>query len=125
MKREKLLSEPVEEKFLRYVKIDSASDDHESKIPSSEGQWQLLRLLQEELLTMGVSRTELTETGILLAELPGWAGSPVVGFIAHVDTAPQVPGNGVQPLIHRNYQGGRSVCQQACHFSPDLSGLVG
>lgn len=106
MKREQLLSEPVEEKFLRYVKIDSASDDHESKIPSSEGQWQLLRLLQEELLTMGVFRTELTETGILLAELPGWAGSPVVGFIAHVDTAPQVPGNGVQPLIHRNYQGG-------------------
>jgi tripeptide aminopeptidase len=104
--REELLKEPVENKFIRYAQVDTESNDEVETIPSSEGQWQLLKMLRDELMTVGVENPELTKDGILLAQVPGRTEAPPIGFLAHVDTAPGVSGKHVKPQIHHNYQGG-------------------
>lgn len=105
MNREELLAEPVENKFMRYVQVDTESDDEIETIPSSAGQWRLLEMLRDELVSVGVEHLELTGDGILLAQVPGRREAPRIGFLAHVDTAPGVSGRNVQPQIH-HYQGG-------------------
>lgn len=101
--REKLL-----ERFLRYVRIDTQSDESRAdKVhPSTSGQWDLLRMLEKELKDAGLTDVCLDEYGYLLARIPANVESvPAVGFGAHVDTASDVKGNGVKPCVVENWDG--------------------
>ena len=96
-------------RFLRYVQIDTQSDERSTSCPSTPGQLDLLRLLREELAALGAAEARLTPHGYALATLPATskkAGLPTVAFLAHVDTAPDFSGRGVKPVVHRHYDGG-------------------
>lgn len=96
------------ERFLRYVQIDTTSDPDSTTYPSTAKQWDLLRLLADELLEIGAEVT-LTSHGYVIAEVPATAGCesvPVVALLAHADTAPDFSGTNVKPIVHHNYQGG-------------------
>ncbi len=93
-------------RFLRYVQVDTRSDDQSDTTPSTPGQWDLLRLLQAELESLGLADVQLTEHGYLLATLPATSPKPVptVAWFAHVDTATNLPGL-AKPIVHRAYDG--------------------
>ncbi len=93
------------ERFLRYVRIDTQAEEGASTYPSTARQLDLSRLLVDELHEIGVGDAILTEHGYVLATIPGAVGAPVVGLIAHVDTTPEAPGGGVQPIVHEAYGG--------------------
>jgi tripeptide aminopeptidase len=99
------LADDVLARFLRYAAIDTQSDLDSTSYPSTDKQLDLSRLLVEELRELGLSDALLTEHGYVFATLPGAAGAPVVGLIAHVDTSPSAPGAGVTPIVHRSYDG--------------------
>jgi tripeptide aminopeptidase len=104
--------ESVVDRFLRYVRIDTQSKEGASQTPSTDTQWVLARLLAEELRALGASQVRVSDHCMVYASLPGppaYAHVPAVGFIAHVDTSPAVSGTGVNPIVHRNYQGGDIV----------------
>ena len=94
-------------RFLRYVAVDTQSDEESDSQPSAAGEWDLLKLLQQELLSMGVEAT-LDEYGYVMASLPSNVGEgvPAIGFIAHVDTSPDASGRDVKPQIIEKYDGG-------------------
>ncbi len=107
--REALLAEGPLPKFLRYVRIETTADPSAAEVPSSPGQWQLVRLLEREARSMGLEDVRVDRYGILTATLPAngaAAASPTVGLLAHVDTSPAVSGAGVEPLVHAAYDGG-------------------
>ncbi len=93
-------------RFLRYVQIDTRSDDQSDTTPSTPGQWELLRLLEQELRELGASDVALAEYGYLLATVPATTTkpAPVVAWFAHVDTATNLPG-AAKPIVHRAYAG--------------------
>ena len=96
------------ERFLRYVQIDTRSDDRSSTSPSTPGQLVLLNLLRSELQALGVADASINEHGVLMATVPATTsrpGVPTIGFIAHVDTSPEMPGDNVKPIVHRQYDG--------------------
>jgi peptidase T len=97
------------DKFLRYISIDTASDDQSPTQPSTEKQLNLSKILVQELKEMGVDNATLDEYGYVMASIPSNlpAGKkvPKIGFIAHVDTAPDAPGANVKPQIIKNYDG--------------------
>ena len=97
----------LEERLLRYVLIDTQSDETSPSSPSTEGQLELLRLLQDELRGIGAEDVRLTGYGVVLATIPATVPEPVpaIGWLAHVDTSPGCPGAGVKPVIYRNYDG--------------------
>lgn len=94
------------ERFLRYVKIDTQSDDYSPSAPSTEKQWNLLNLLKSELDALGV-KSELTNSGRLYAFIPGNKELEPIGVCAHVDTAPDFIGTNVNPQIIEKYTGKR------------------
>ena len=98
----------VEERFTRYVQIDTQSDPQSTTIPSTGKQKDLSRLLVEELKQMGVKDAHLDEWGYVYATIPATTNKkvPVICFCSHVDTAPDATGAGVKPIVHRNYNGG-------------------
>lgn len=104
--------EPLLERFERYVRIDTSSDEASETCPSTEKQWDLLRLLHKELQAMGVADATIDDNGYVFATIPANISEskvedvPVIGFIAHVDTVPTVSGTNVQPIVRSNYQGG-------------------
>jgi tripeptide aminopeptidase len=96
-------------RFLRYVQVDTCSNDRSKDCPSTPGQWNLLKMLQAELEALGASEVRLTKFGYVIATLPATSkksGIPRVAFFAHVDTAPDFSGTGVKPIVHRKYKGG-------------------
>jgi tripeptide aminopeptidase len=97
----------LEERFLRYVKIDTTADPTSSTSPSSQIQYDLLNLLADELKVLGAQDVTQTPYGAVLATIPATIDveTPVIALLAHVDTAPQFPGKGVKPIVHRNYGG--------------------
>ena len=99
--------EKLLDRFLRYVAVDTQSDENSESQPSTAKQLDLLRLLRDELVAMGVDAT-LDEFGYVMAVLPSNLAEkvPAVGFIAHVDTSPDASGKGVKPQIVPNYDGG-------------------
>ncbi|MBE6335188.1 MAG: peptidase T [Lentimicrobiaceae bacterium] len=99
--------EKLLDKFLRYVSIDTMSDPESETQPSSEKQFNLLRMLRDELEAMGI-KAELDEFGYVMATIPSNIEKevPAIGFIAHVDTSPDASGKDVKPQIIENYQGG-------------------
>ncbi|WP_066710333.1 peptidase T [Celeribacter ethanolicus] len=96
----------LEDRLVRYAAIDSQSDEDAPGAPSTAIQLDLLRLLETELTAMGASDVELTDYGVVLATIPATAEGPTVGFLAHVDTAPQFNATGVKPRVVRGYNGG-------------------
>jgi tripeptide aminopeptidase len=96
------------DRFLRYVAIDTRSSEQSSSSPSTPGQLELQRLLVAELKAMGLSDAALDDNGYVMATVPATstkAGVPVIGFIAHVDTSPEMSGTNVKPIVHRAYDG--------------------
>lgn len=97
----------VVEKFLKYVKFDTKSDEESGVTPSTEGQRVLAEELVKELNTMGMSDVCLDDKGYVMATLPANTDKdiPTIGFIAHMDTAPDMSGKDVKPKIIENYDG--------------------
>src|SRR6202035_3742129 len=97
-------------RFLRYVRIDTQSRRERERSPSTPGQLELGRLLVDELKEIGLSEAALDENGYVTASLPAGDGAPgagpVIGLIAHLDTSPDAPGAGVEPIVHPAYDGG-------------------
>ena len=106
-------TESVLDRFLRYVKIDTQSQEDQPTTPSTRKQLNLANLLAKELTALGAQNVRVSEFGIVYATLPGNLPDnskvPVVGFIAHMDTSPAVSGENVNAIIHKNYQGGDIV----------------
>lgn len=97
----------LEDRFLRYVQIDTQSDELSAARPTTAGQMTLLRLLERELVDLGATDVVLDDVGWVLATIPAMSDAPAprIALFAHVDTAPAYPGENVQPLVHRNYSG--------------------
>ena len=97
----------LEERLLRYVKIDTQADASSPSSPSTEKQYDLLRPLAAELKELGAQDVTLTDYGAVIATIPATVktDAPAIAFLAHVDTAPQFSGTGVKPIVHRNYDG--------------------
>ncbi len=98
--------EKLQDRFLRYVAVDTMSNEESESQPSAEKELNLLRMLRDELLALGVEAT-LDEWGYVMATIPSNIEKtvPSVGFIAHVDTSPDASGANVKPQIIRNYDG--------------------
>ncbi len=102
----------VLDRFLKYVTYDTQSREGADSYPSTPGQLVLLRDLVSELRALGVADAGIDEHGYVMATIPATAEGravPVIGFIAHVDTSPEMSGAGVTPIVHRNYRGGDIV----------------
>ena len=122
----------LKDRFLKYVSFDTRSDETSDSFPSTEKQLVLLRYLKEELETIGLKEVTMDEHGYVMATLPatpGYEKSSVIGFISHVDTAPDMSGENVKPHIVENYDGrdimlGHDVWLRVEEF-PELSFFKG
>ncbi|HNF87466.1 MAG TPA: peptidase T, partial [bacterium] len=121
------------DRFLKYVKYDTQSDEESTSFPSTEKQKNLSRDLAAELKAMGLADAHMDEYGYVMATLPGNTSKNVdpIAFIAHVDTSPAVTGAGVNPVINKNYQGGdirlKNDSNQIIEVknNPDLEKMIG
>ena len=98
----------VLERFLRYVQYDTQSDESSTSYPSTTNQLALLRALATELRDLGAADVRLDQHGYVTATVPATTRKehvPAIGFIAHVDTSPDMPGAGVKPIVHKRYDG--------------------
>ncbi|MBO9613698.1 MAG: peptidase T [Dyadobacter sp.] len=98
----------VLERFLRYVQIDTQSDPNSETFPSTAKQRNLSNLLAEELRALGVADAHVDEHGYVYATIPSNSDRediPVICFCSHVDTSPDVTGENVKPIVHRNWDG--------------------
>ncbi len=98
----------VEERFVKYVQIDTTADPNSTSFPSSEIQKNLGRELVKELTAMGIKDAEMDEWGYVFATIPNNTGNeslPTICFCSHMDTAPDCSGTNVKPIVHRNYDG--------------------
>ena len=97
----------IKERFFRYIKIDTMSDENSETFPSTKKQYDLLNLLNKELKEFGL-KSEIDEHGYVMATLPANTDKkiPVIGFISHVDTSPDMSGENVNPQVWENYDGG-------------------
>jgi tripeptide aminopeptidase len=110
----------VVDRFLRYVRFDTQSDESSKTFPSTEKQLVLLRLLKEELTELGLDEVEMDSFGYVFATIPATPGSeavPTFGLIAHVDTSPEMSGADVKPIVHESWDGTDIVL-------PDVPDLV-
>ena len=102
--------ESAVDRFLRYVRIDTQSQEDQAATPSTAKQWTLANLLAAELRELGVADVRTSEHCMVYASIPPTIAEsddvPTIGLIAHVDTSPAVSGANVKPVIHANYQGG-------------------
>ena len=103
------------ERFLKYVKFDTQSDELTNMTPSTPGQYKIAEYLQKELEELGLKEITLDENGYLMASLPANTDRevPTVGFIAHLDKSPDMSGHNVRPRIVRHYDGGDIVLNEA------------
>jgi len=100
--------DPLLDRFLRYVQVDTQSEAASQSLPTTARQWDLLRLLEKELRSLGLQAIHLSPQGHLMATVPASKGCealPTVAFLAHVDTAPDFCATGVQPIVHRRWNG--------------------
>jgi tripeptide aminopeptidase len=99
---------PVLDRFLRYVRYDTQSDERSTTCPSTDKQLVLLRDLVAELKGLGLADVSIDPHGYVMATIPATTRKrdvPTIGFIAHVDTSPEMSGADVKPLVHGNYDG--------------------
>lgn len=100
------------ERFITYAKVFTTSSETSGTTPSTQEQFNLLNMLKDELVSIGIANVVLTDNGYLYAKIPATKGcenKQKIGFIAHVDTAPAFSGENVQPILHKNYDGGDIV----------------
>ena len=114
----------VVDRFLQYVKFDTQSDELTNLTPSTPGQMIFAQHLEKELRELGLTEISLDDNGYLMASLPSnvdRADVPVVGFIAHLDTSPDLTGRHVSPRIVEHYDGGDIVlnAEKGIILSPD------
>jgi tripeptide aminopeptidase len=116
------------ERFLKYVSFDTQSSEETGVTPSTPGQMVFARYLKEELETLGLEEITLDENGYLFATLPANTDKPlpVIGFIAHMDTSPDMSGKNVSPHIVQNYDGKDIVlcAEENVVTNDDLSKLM-
>jgi tripeptide aminopeptidase len=121
----------LEERFIRYVKVDTQADESSPTTPSTAIQLDLQRMLVDELKGFGAGDAHLTEYGAVIATIPATVEGdiPTIAFLAHVDTSPGFPASGVEPIVHRAYQGGDLVLSDDVRIladeTPYLSGKIG
>ncbi len=121
------------DRFLRYVRIDTQSDETSQSVPSTAKQLDLCRLLEHECDELGLRDVSLDEHGIVMATIPATLGAPVpvIAWLAHVDTSPETSGTNVDPQVIQNYRGGDIVLPAdptkiiRVEDNPDLLGLIG
>ena len=106
----------VRDRLIRYARIDTQSDRTSTAVPTTRKQFDLARLLRDELCALGAADVWLDEDKCVLyarlpSTLPDGGGRPV-GFVTHMDTAPDAPGSGVKPWVLENYDGG-DICLNA------------
>jgi tripeptide aminopeptidase len=119
-------------RFLNYVRYDTESDRRIEQTPSTDGQWELAKALQNEFLSLGLKDVKITGHCYVIARLPPTAGKenmPCVGFLAHLDTAGDVSGKDVKPQLVKNYDGGKilladDLCLDPAN-EPDLAAQKG
>ena len=99
-------NQELQDRLVRYAAIDSQSDENSPTSPSTDIQFDMSNLLVEELKEIGAQDVTLTDYGTVLATVPGTVEGPTVGFLAHVDTAPQFNAAGVKPRVIKGYNGG-------------------
>jgi tripeptide aminopeptidase len=108
-------------RLVRYARIETTSDRHSDLTPSTEGQWELGRLLQAEMRDLGLAEVELDEHCYLFGRLPASLGfelAPSIGFMAHMDTASDVSGAGVRPRVIERYDGSAVTLGEGFVLSP-------
>ncbi len=112
----------LSERFIRYTRFDTQSDETSTTTPSTPGQLIFARYLRDELLNEGLSDVELTTDGYLYATLPanGCDEAPVIGFISHCDTSPDARGSNVKARIVTAYDGGIITLREGMELSPEL-----
>ena len=123
----------VVEKFLRYVKIDTKSNEESETCPTTKSQYKFGEMLVEELKTIGMQNVSIDENGYVMAYLPSNVDKTIetIGFIAHMDTAPDFLGENVNPQIVENYDGGDIVLNKDLNIvlspekSPELKNYIG
>ncbi|CAH6839757.1 peptidase T [Vibrio chagasii] len=124
--------EKLVERFLNYVTFDTKSDPSNPQCPSSAGQITFAEVLKSELIALDLTDVSLDQNGYLMAKLPSNVDYPVpaIGFVAHMDTAPDASGANVKPQVIRDYQGGTielgtsGECLNPSQY-PDLDSLHG
>ncbi|HZR17018.1 MAG TPA: peptidase T [Verrucomicrobiae bacterium] len=128
------MSDTLLSRFLRYVQIDTQSDETSTTFPSTPGQRVLLEMLRRELVDLGASEVQMTRHGYVLASIPANSrrrNVPTVAFVSHVDTSPDCSGKGVKPRVHRRYDGKPIRFPDNPHLlldplgSPELAAAVG
>lgn len=95
------------DRFFKYIKVDTQSDPNNEAFPSTEKQWDLAKILVDELKAIGMKEVTLDDNCYIMATLPSNVSHevPTIGFIAHIDTSPDYSGTNVNPQIHKNYDG--------------------
>ncbi len=102
------MSDTLLSRFLRYVQIDTQSNERSTTFPSTPGQLVLLEMLKNELVALGAANVQMTRHGYVLASIPATTQKrnvPTIAFVAHVDTSPDCSGKGVRPRVHQRYDG--------------------
>lgn len=127
--------ESVVDRFLRYVRVETQSKEEAPSVPSTPTQWNLAKMLVDELRDLGAENVRITDYCMVYATIPANVPAndrlPTIGFLAHVDTSPAVTGLNVNPIIHRNYQGGDIVLPNdpsqviTVDQNPVLTGMIG
>lgn len=122
----------LKERFLKYVAIDTQSSEESETFPSTGKQWTLLNLLVEEMKALGLTEVSIDKYGYAMGTIPaseGCGNAPVIGFLAHVDTSPDMSGENVRPRIIDNYDGSDIVLNNALTMRvadfPELKNFVG
>ncbi len=94
------------DRFTQYVKVDTRANEDTEDYPSTPGQFDLGRILTDELKTLKLSDVSMTEHGIVMATIDGNVdGAPTMAWLAHMDTSPEFSGKDVKPIVHENYDG--------------------
>ncbi|MCB9853127.1 MAG: peptidase T [Phycisphaerales bacterium] len=95
------------ERFCRYVQVETTSNEDTTNYPSTPGQFDLSRMLADELKSLGLADVSMDEFGIVMGTIPGNVdGAPTMCWCSHVDTSPEFSGKNVKPIVHENYDGG-------------------
>lgn len=122
----------LKERFLKYVAINTRSDENSESFPSTAAEWDLLNALVEEMKLLGLEDVSIDKYGYAMGTIPatkGKEGAPVIGFLAHVDTAPDMSGENVRPRIIESYDGTDIVLNNALTMKvadfPELTKFIG
>ncbi|MBH0172429.1 peptidase T [Fictibacillus sp. 23RED33] len=112
------MKQEIMDRFITYVKVDTQSDGRSDTTPSTEGQWTLANMLVEELKEIGMEEVTVDKNGYVMATLPSNSHKeiPVIGFLAHVDTATDFTGTNVKPQIVEDYDGETIILNEDLHI---------